>query len=224
MTRRRSRRRRRDKVTRRGSRVPELPCACSFLEDSLWPITTRHGALTSRCRRTRTERILDVPSVRLRVDVRRSGDYRRDRDVRRQFARADQRHRDQPAVVLGCRHRPVRIVFVLSARAQTLAPSTASMLFVAYSALTGLDAVVRARAVHRRTGRQHLHGCGSACLELTCALRHDDEAESLRLRSAPFMGLIAGLVLASLVGIVLAQRRPRSSRFLAGVIHLHRAG
>ncbi|HEX7136311.1 MAG TPA: Bax inhibitor-1/YccA family protein, partial [Vicinamibacterales bacterium] len=30
------------------------------------------------------------------------------------------------------------IVFVLSARVQTLAPSTASMLFVAYSALTGL--------------------------------------------------------------------------------------
>jgi FtsH-binding integral membrane protein len=91
------------------------------------------------------------------------------------------------------------IVFVLSARAQTLAPSTASMLFVAYSALTGLTlsfvlvlftgesvastfmvaaGMFGATALYGTTTKRSLSGFGQFL----------------------FMGLI-GLVLASLVGM-----------------------
>jgi FtsH-binding integral membrane protein len=91
------------------------------------------------------------------------------------------------------------IVFVLSARVQQLAPSTASMLFVAYSALTGVTisfvllvytgesvastfliaaGMFGATAVYGTTTRRSLAGVGQFL----------------------FMGLI-GLLLASLIGI-----------------------
>ena len=92
------------------------------------------------------------------------------------------------------------IVFVLSARVQTLAPSTASMLFIAYSALTGVTLSFVLLAVHRRIGGEHVpRGRGHVRRDWRCTARR-------RKRSLAgfgqflFMGLI-GLVLATFVGM-----------------------
>ena len=134
------------------------------------------------------------------VDVRRAGDHGGDGVGDRVLAGVRHRRRHEPASLFwGLMIAQLGIVFVLSARVEQLAASTAALLFIVYSALTGVTmsfvllaytgesvattfvvtaGMFGAMAVYGTTTRRSLAGFGQFL----------------------FMGLI-GVVLASIVGI-----------------------
>ena len=91
------------------------------------------------------------------------------------------------------------IVFGLSARAQHLAPATASLLFIVYSALTGLTmSVILLAYTGESVATTFMVDSGD--VRRARVLRDRDAPRPVGLGSFLFMGLI-GVVLASIVGL-----------------------